>query len=182
MPSLSSYKRMLGNHTNGEARKIQSDELMEAVWDEDIVSKKAYIYDFYHDDEPFIYKGMHPDTSKTKCLVNIKFIVNAYNSESKDEVGKHIQFKPSFNWKNISKLSYYKEFENKYETEYPLGLYLDIYDDTLKMYRKWLCVEFANTLGNQFPTWYILPCDHLFQWIADGTKYQMCGVSRSQNS
>lgn len=182
MPSLASYKKQLGSHTLGEARKIESDKLFESTWYGDITAKTAYIYDFYHDDEPLIFKGMHPERSRTKYPIDIKFVVNAYNSESKDEVGKHIQFKPSFDWREIPKLSYYRDFEDKYSTEYPLSLYLDVYDDTLKMYRKWLCVEFANTLGNQFPTWYILPCDHVFQWIADGKKYQMCGVSRSQNS
>lgn len=182
MPSLANYKKQLGSHSLGEARKIESNKIYEASWYGDITAKTAYIYDFFHDDEPLIFKGMHPEKSKTKCPIDIKFIINSYNSESKDEVGKHIQFKPSFDWRDIPKLSYYKEFEDKYGTEYPLSLYLDIYDDTLKAYRKWLCVEFANTLGNQFPTWYILPCDHLFQWVSGGIKYQMCGVSRSQNS
>ena len=34
----------------------------------------------------------------------------------------------------------------------------------------------------QFPTYYALPCDHIFQWVHDGKKYQMAGVTRSQNS
>lgn len=186
MPSLSQYKKQLGSHTNGEARKIQSDMLMLNTWEQDIQSKVShisYIYDYYHDDEPLIYKGMHPENSKTKCPIDLKFIVNSYNSEAKDIVGFHIQFKPFWDWHTESKLSYYKDvFEDKYEAEFPIGMYLDIWDDEIKMYRKWLITEPANTLGNQFPTWYILPIDHIFQWIHKGNKYQMCGVSRSQSS
>lgn len=182
MPSLNNYRKILGSHTSGEAKKNQSDMIMEATWDEDVQSTVAYVYDYYHDDEPLIYRDLHPEKSRTKCRVDIKFITNAYNQESKDEVGKHIQFKPSFDWKTVTQLSYYQKIVNKYESSYPLALYFDIYDRNEKIYRKWLCTEFANTLDNQFPTWYILPCDHLFQWVTDGIKYQMVGVSRSQNS
>lgn len=183
MPSLNQYKKLLGSYTEGQAKKINSDMIMESTWDRDIQNKKAYIYDFYHDDEPLVYKGMHPETSETKCPIDIKFIINTYNSENKDTVGKHIQFKPSFDWHNEPMLSYYKElFEDKYQSEYPIGLFVDIYDDGIKAYRKWLITEFANTLDTQFPTWYILPADNLFQWISGNVKYQMCGVPRSQSS
>lgn len=183
MPSLNQYKKLLGSYTDGQARKLQSDMLMEATWDEDLQSCKAYIYDYYHDDEPLLYVGMHPEQSKTKFPIDIKYIINSYNAESKDIQGKHIQFKPSFNWKEHHELDYYHEmFERNLRAEYPIGLYLDVYDNTIHQYRKWLVTEIANALDMQFPTWYILPCDQLFQWIYDNKRYQICGVGRSQNS
>lgn len=182
MPSFMKYKQHNASLTNGEAIKRQSDMVMENTWYNDIQSKKAYIYDYYHDDEPLKYMGLSPEHSKTKTPIDIKFIINAYNSESKDVVGKHIQFKPSFNWRNEYSLSYYKDcFEDKYSSEFPIGMYLDIPDEK-GIYRKWLVTEIANTYDLQFPTWYILPIDHIFQWVHEGIKYQMCGVSRSQNS
>ena len=83
MPSLSQYKKQLGTHTNGEARKIQSDMLILNTWEQDIQSKVthiSYIYDYYHDDEPLIYKGMHPEKSKTKCPIDLKFIKQTKNT------------------------------------------------------------------------------------------------------
>lgn len=182
MPSLNQYKKMLGSHTDGEARKIQSDMIIENSWYEDIASKQVYIFDYYHDEEPLIYYDLHPEKWKHKTKVDIKFIINSYNSEAKDIVGKHIMFKPSFRWQNERSLSYYKNsFVEKYEAEFPIGLFCAIQDEK-GIWRKWLITEIANSLDLQFPTWYILPCDHLFQWIHKGMKYQMCGVSRSQSS
>ena len=82
-------------------------------------------------------------------------------------------------WKSY--IEYYSDIESKYLSEFPISLYLDIPDEK-GIYRKWLCVENANWLGNQFPTWYVLPCDHIFQWVYDNKLYQMAGVGRSQNS
>lgn len=179
MPSLDLYKKMLGSpKTIGEAHKIESDKIMDWTFWNDIGAKKAYIYDYYHDDEPLVYYPMHPERSKTKTEIDIKFIVNAYNSENKDQVGYHIQFRPG----QKCPLSYYTEmYSKKYEAFFPIALYIDIPDEQ-GVYRKWLITETANWLGLQFPTYYVLPIDHIFQWIHNGVKYQMCGVGRSQNS
>ena len=177
MPSFDFYKRVLGNKTGGQVRKEQSDFIMDYTWNEDIQAKKAYIYDYFHDDEKLKLSHLNSPRSKTKTEVDIKFIINSYNSESKDEVGYHIQFKPNFK----CPINYYEQYNEKYGSEYPIGLYIDIPDEQ-GIYRKWIVAEYANTLGLQFPTWYVLPCDYLFQWISDGKKYQMCGVGRSQNS
>lgn len=177
MPSLDFYKQVLGNKTIGQVHKYESDMIMNETWNRDIQSKVAYIYDFYHDDEPLLLKDLHPELSKTKTPVDIKFIVNSYNSENKDQVGYHIQFRPGFE----CPIEYYSDIESKYLSEFPISLYLDIPDEK-GIYRKWLCVENANWLGNQFPTWYVLPCDHIFQWVYDNKLYQMAGVGRSQNS
>jgi hypothetical protein len=49
-------------------------------------------------------------------------------------------------------------------------------------YNRWLIVDKANYNSNQFPTFEILRCDKVFQWIHDNKKYQCAGVLRSQNS
>ena len=181
MIKLSNYPNI--NSKLGEIHKKQSDMIMEYTWDTDINSRIAYIYDYYHDNEPLKYYDLHPENNNTGMIpIEIKFISNAFNSENKDQVGWHIQFKPSFRWENVEGLSYYQQdFIEKWDAQFPIGLYFAIPDEK-GIYRKWLCVENANNYNVQFPTWYILPIDYIFQWIYNGKKYQMCGVSRSQNS
>lgn len=179
MPDLDFYKRKSGGvKTSGQAHKRQSDNVMNSTWWNDIGAKTAYIYDYYHDDEPLIFRDLHPEKSKTKTPIDIKFIVNSYNSENKDQVGYHIQFRPG----QKCPLDYYEEsLGKKYFSEFPIACYLDIQDEQ-GIYRKWLVTEPGNQLGLQFPTYYILPIDHVFQWIHNDTKYQMCGIGRSQSS
>ncbi len=91
-------------------------------------------------------------------------------------------FKPSFNWEELKSLSFYnKRFADKYESEFPIGLYADLKDEKGR-YRKWIITANADWLGNQFPTWFVLPCDHVFQWIFNNEQYQICGITRNQNS
>jgi hypothetical protein len=172
-------KKNYGSPTNGLAHKNASDDIMLATWDNDIQSRVAYLYDYFHDDEPLKFVNLHPEKSKTKIAVDIKFIINAYNSESKDQVGYHIQFKP----RTGCVVDYYDEVlgEEKFEAEYPIGLYCDIPDDE-GVYRKWLITDRGYDLNPQFPTYYVLPCDYIFQWVYGGKMYSMAGVSRSQNS
>ena len=77
MPNLSTYNRILSSSGKklGEVRKYQSDILMEATWDGDIQSRVAYLYDFYHDDEPTKIINLSSEKSKTKITVDIKYII-----------------------------------------------------------------------------------------------------------
>ena len=95
--NLESYRRIAGysGSTLGEVRKNQADMLMEATWDGDIQSRTCYIYDYYHDDEPEKSYKLSPQRSRTKVAIPAKYIINAYNSDGKDQVTYHIQFKPS---------------------------------------------------------------------------------------
>ena len=56
MPSFEEMQKMYQavgmSGTVGENLKNISDDLMDLTWDNDIQSKKCYIYDFYHDDQP----------------------------------------------------------------------------------------------------------------------------------
>ncbi len=77
---------------------------------------------------------------------------------------------------------YYREcFIDRYDADFPVGLFVSI-PDSKKKYNRWLVVDRANVNDPQFPTYEILRCDYVFQWIHKGGKYQMPGVLRSQNS
>lgn len=152
--------------------------IMEHTWWEDIQSRVAYIYDYYHDDEPDKNEFLNPTESNVKVPIDIKYIVNAYNSMAKDQVDYHMQFRPS----QKCPLDYYENiFHRKYGADFPIGLYVDIEDES-GVYKRWLVVGTANVYNPQFIDWSILPCNHLFQWIYKGKKYQVWGVTRSQNS
>lgn len=167
----------------GRARKMQSDMIMDATFTQDVQYQVGYLYDYYHDDEPLRYKDLHPESSTTKTPIELKFIVKQKNTENKDQVGYHIQFKTT----QENPVEYYDSmFVNKWDAEFPVGLYLDL-ADSKGIYRKWLVTERADWLGLQFPTWYILPVDYVYQWVyrdlkGNAIKYQMCGVQRSQSS
>lgn len=183
MITFGDFKNMHEAQIPGRARKIQSDVIMDATFTQDVQYQIGYFYDYYHDDEPLIYKNLHPENSKTKIPIELKFIVKQKNTENKDQVGYHIQFKTT----QENPIDYYDNiFVKKWDAEFPVGLYCDL-QDSKGVYRKWLITERADWLGLQFPTWYVLPVDYIYQWVylsKDGKryKYQMCGVQRSQSS
>lgn len=180
MPNLSLYKKMLSSKGNkiGEVHKKNSDMIMEKTWWNDIQSCVCYLYDYKHDDEEDLNYGLHPEQSKTKIAIDAKYIVSSYNSDNKDQVSYHLQFRPS----QVCNVPYYEEsFVKKCGAEFPIGLFVDI-KDAKGVYRRWLIHDKANAFDPQFVTYSILPCDYLFKWIYQGKKYKMWGVSRSQNS
>ena len=130
MPPFNIYKKHLGSFTDGGARKNESDLIMEATWNEDIQSKVAYFYDHYLDDEPLGFLNLHPEISKTKIPIEVKFMTNSHNSDSKDQVSYKIMFKPSFQWENVRMLDFYqKRFVEKLQSEFPIGLWVDLPDE-----------------------------------------------------
>lgn len=182
--SFSDYGAIIGGYkSQGRAHKAQSDMIMDATFTRDVQYQVGYFYDYYHDDEPLKYFDLHPEESNSKIPIELKFIVHGHNTENKDQVGYHIQFKTT----QDNPIDYYNDtFVKKWGAEFPCGLYCDLPDEK-GIYRKWLVTERADWLGVQFPTWYILPVDYLYQWIyrdlkGVAHKYQMCGVQRSQSS
>lgn len=163
--NLQSYKRRLGKQipSASQARKANADMIMLNTWDNDIQSKKCYIYDYYHDEEG------------KKTPIDAKYIVTQYGSLSKDQVEYHILFKPM----SECPLDYYKSYQDKYKAEYPVGLYIDI-PDANGVYKKWLICASDNE--PQFVKHSILPCNYEFKWIHNGEKYSMWGVARMRNS
>lgn len=171
--------------TLGEKLKSESDMVMEATWDSDIQSKVCYIYDYFHDDKPWLAEDItYENTTKTK--IDAKFIVTKYSSIDKDQVEYHLQFKPSqpVRFKEDDELYYYEtDYKNRYMTQFPIGMFCDIPDEK-NVYRKWLIV--SKEEGNQFLKYSVLPCDYYLHWIEiNGTeriKRKMWCVSRAMNS
>lgn len=178
MPSLADYKQyVLKNHSQtGTVHKNNADLVIEQTWENDVSAVKAYIYDYYHDDQKESEKGYNPTESLTKTPIDAKFFVDNYNTLSKDQVPYLLQFKPT----QDNPLEY---FETKYKAEFPVGLYIDI-PDNKGVYRKWLICD--RSFDRQFVKYNILPCNYELLWIDNvngtPTKRRMWGVSRSRNS
>lgn len=190
MPSLSTARRIAsmknnGAKTIGQIHKENSDFVMEETFFNDPQAKVCYIYDFYHDDKPWLAEDItHENTTKTK--IDAKFIVTKYSSIDKDQVEYHLQFRPSQPVRFIEddELYYYEtDYKKRYSTQFPIGLFVDIPDEK-NVYRKWLIV--AKEEGNQFLKYSVLPCDYYLHWIeVSGTeriKRKMWCVSRAMNS
>lgn len=137
MPSLQTARRVAnaknnGAKTIGQIYKEQSDWAMENTWDNDISSKIAYIYDYWHDDfyvdefgiERSLAEGMtYENTNKTR--IDIKFIIKSYQSIDKDQVDYYLMFKPSqpVRFNEDDELYYYEtNFRKRYGASFPIGL------------------------------------------------------------
>lgn len=177
MPSYFTYKKMFEG-TGGQIRKDQSDRIMNASWWEDIQSRVAYIYDYYHDDYITQLNDLHPKEDPKKIPIDIKFVQSSSQTYDKDAVTFHLQLRPG----QKCNVDYYDEFfKIRYDAIFPIGLFCDIPDEQ-GIYNRWLIVDKANYNVTQFPTFEILRCDKVFQYIMDGKKMQVPGVLRSQNS
>lgn len=175
---FSSYKQSLGGYTNGQQHAVDAQNIIENTWYDDMASTIGYFYDYYHDDEVDIYTDLHPEQSKTKIPIDIKYILSSYRSLAKDEVDSRIMFKPSY----VCNISYYEEkFKKLTGSTFPVGLYCDIKNEH-GVWQRWLVINTANAINHDFPTWSILPCGYRFQWVVDGKKCEMWGVERSQSS
>ena len=188
MPSvLSEYKKYLSHQDNviGQIHKKNSDMIMEQTWDRDIQSKKCYIYDYYHDDQPWLRDGMTYDNT-TKTPIDAKFIMTTSQSLDKDRVTVLLQFRPSekLRFDKGDSLYYYEtDYRGRYNCDFPCGMYCDIPDDN-GVYHKWIIC--AKQIGNQFTKYLILPANYRFTWIeSDGNKRiirRVWGATRNQNS
>lgn len=178
MPSLDNYRKMLGNKTLGQARKDVSDMIMDATFDGDINTRVCYFYDYWHDNCKTRLKDLHPEKDPDKVAITVKWRRSSAQTMDKDITDHHIQFKSS----QKMNVDYYPEFfQKRYDAIFPVGLYCDVPDEK-GIYNRWLVVATANYYVSQFPTFSILPCDHIFDWIYNGKKIRMAGCLRSQNS
>ena len=187
MPSLSDYKKYLSNNgmTIGEVYKNDSDMIMEKTWDSDIQSKKCYIYDYFHDDQPWLNEGMSYENT-TKTPIDAKYIINQSQSIDKDQVTVMLQFKPSEKLRfDVNDDLYYFEtdYKGRYNSNYPIGMYCDIPDDKNVYHKHIIC---AKQIGNQFIKYLILPANYRFSWIETVNNERIIrrvwGATRSQNS
>ena len=173
---------MLGAKNLGRARKNDSDMVMNAVFDEDIQYQVGYFYDYSHDigTERFKLRNLHPEEDLNKTPVDVRFIRHESQTFNKDPVTFWIQFRPG---QDKGVFDYYDDVLglNKYQAIWPVGMYVDLMEED-GSYHKWLVVNTANRWQNQFPTWEVLKCDYLLQWIYKGKKYECPSVLQSQNS
>nr|DAN13992.1 MAG TPA: hypothetical protein [Caudoviricetes sp.] len=163
--------------TLGEKLKSDSDKVMELTWNNDVQSKKCYIYDYFHDDF-FVDKygitrslkyGMTYENTN-KIMIDAKFIVKSYQSMDKDQVEYYIQFKPSqaLEFTEDDDLYYYEtNFRRRYSATFPIGLFVDIPDDR-GLYHKWLICR--DEPANQFPKYLIIPINYELMWIENTGK------------
>lgn len=187
------YKRKMNivsssGHTDltlGDKLKSDSDRIMEITWNNDIQSKKAYIYDYFHDDQPEKTRGMTYENT-TKTPIDVKFIVKSYQSIDKDQVEFYLQFRPSqkFNFEQGDDLYYFEtDYRKVYKSDFPIGLYVDV-PDSRGVYEKWLIV--GKEYANQFQKFLVLPCDYQLMWIEkrgqNRIKRKMWSVLRNQSS
>lgn len=181
---INTFKRMHKAQTVGQRHSYEAQDIIESTWDSDPASMVAYFYDWDHDDEKELNTNLHPELSKTKTPVDIKYVLSTYKSLSKDEVDIRILFKPSY---QCSIPYYKKDFADKVGGIFPTGLYCDIKDEDgllgqKGVWNRWLVVATASLYNHDFPTWAILPCGYKFQWMNNGQKMEIWGVERSQNS
>lgn len=189
MPSYEEIQKMYQavgmSGTVGENLKNISDDLMDLTWDNDIQSKKCYIYDYFHDDQKELSYGMTYENT-TKTPIDAKFIVSQYGSISQDQVEYHLQFRPrqKLTFEENDDLYYFEtDYHRKFKVQFPIGLYVDLPND-MGVYEKWMIVQ--KNIGNQFIKYSILPCNYHLEWIErDGhrkIKRKMWAVLRLQSS
>ena len=79
----------------GLQHKKDADYIEEESFSRDIAYRVAYIYDYFHDGEPFKCSELNPAEDPSKTMVEIKFLKDSSESLSKDQIAYHIQFRPS---------------------------------------------------------------------------------------
>lgn len=180
MITLSDNNKWLADGHQGSAHEAKSDLVLEATWGRNGSDKVAYIYDYFHDDQPELAQGMTYTSSTTKTKIDIRYNLTTKASISKDQNEAHIMFRPSVerNLSNIWPLEYYSnQFGNN--AEFPIGCYIDI-PDNRNVYRKWLICD--RSFSESYVYYLVLPCNYRYCWVKDDKLYQMWGVARTQNS
>jgi hypothetical protein len=171
------FKEMCDSKTIGQTHKKQSDIVMESTWDRDISTRTAYLYDFFHDKDPYLLTDTKADRDIEKIPVSIKYLENSAQTYAKDTITYHLELRP-FQKCNVP---YYNEFFGRFRGVFPVGLYADI-PDREGVFNRWLVVGLAQYYSPQFPTFEILPCDYTFNWVWDDKKIAMAGTTRTQSS
>lgn len=178
MPSFELYKKMSKGNTCGESIKIEADQIVNDTWNDDLASRVVYLYDWYHDKYKNQLDNFNSPDDNDKIPIDAKYIVSSSQTFAKDTITYHLQFRPG----QQCNVPYYEEFfHRRYDAKFPSGLYVDVPDSEGK-YNRWLVVGLANYNDPQFPTYEILRCDYVVQYIHEGIKYNVPVVLRSQNS
>ena len=179
MPSMETYKKLHNGINVGQEHKRLSDKIMDATWWTDINSRVGYLYDYYHDNHITQLNDLDSPNDSNKIPIDIKFLMNTSQTYGNDQSTFHLQMRPG----QECNVDYYDEyFGNRYNSTFPIGLYIDIPDEQGK-YNRWLVVDKANYNVTQFPTFEILRCDYVLYYIDDHRrKRQIAVVLQSQSS
>ena len=179
MPSMETYKKLHNGLMVGQEHKRLSDKIMDATWWTDISSRVGYLYDYYHDDYITQLNDLDSPNDPKKIPIDIKFLMNTSQTYGNDQSTFHLQMRPE----QPCNVDYYDEFfGSRYNSTFPIGLYVDIPDEKGK-YNRWLIVDKANYNVTQFPTFEILRCDYVLYYIDDHRrKRQIAVVLQSQSS
>ena len=178
MPSMETYKK-LHSGTIGQEHKRLSDAIMDTTWWTDINSRIGYLYDYYHDDYRTQLNNLDSPNDPNKIPIDIKFLMNTSQTYGNDQATFHLQLRPG----QKCNVDYYNEFfQQRYNATFPIGLYIDIPDEQGE-YNRWLVVDKANYNVTQFPTFEVLRCDYILNYIDDNRKKRKIAVVlQSQNS
>ena len=178
MITLQNYGAYAKSGHVGQLHKAAADMLEEVTWDDEIESRKGYLYDWYHDLHQTQLDDLKPYDDAMKIPMDVKFIVVSSQTMAKDAITYHIQMRPS----QETCVDYYDEvFGKRYGAAFPCGLYIDLQDSDDK-WNRWLVVALADYNDPQFPTFEILRCDYVLNAVIDGVKYNFPIALRSQNS
>lgn len=179
MPSMEIYRKIYNGLMVGQEHKRLSDKIMDATWWTDINSRVGYLYDYYHDDNITQLNDLDSPNDPKKIPIDIKFLMNTSQTYGNDQTTFHLQMRPG----QECNVEYYEQFfQQRYNSTFPIGLYIDIPDEQGK-YNRWLVVDKANYNVTQFPTFEILRCDYVLYYIDDHRrKRQIAVVLQSQSS
>ena len=162
--------------TTGQVHKTDADFIMNDTWWDDIQSRVAYLYDYYHDSEPELYDDLHSNHDMLKQPVDIKFIVTAHPTLSNSQIDYYVMFRPG----QRKLLDYYEESVCHTGAEYPIGMYIDIPDNN-GVYNRWLIIG-TDDGTNQFQRFRVMKCNYYLHWCWNSKLCDMCVVLRYRNS
>lgn len=178
MITLRNYPTILGEKHIGRVHKTQSDMIEEYTWNNEIESQIGYFYDWNHDTHHTQLIGLQPYNDNYKVAMDVKYIVASRQTMAKDAITYHLQLRPSQN----CIVDYYEdEIKNRYDSVFPVSLYVDL-EDSKGVWNRWLVCATANINDPQFPNFEILRCDYVLDAIINGVQYKIPIVLRSQNS
>ena len=144
---------------DGEARRIQSQKIMDASWMRDPATKPVYVkwvdsgLPVVDDDDPVLYA---------------KFNVKSYHNITGDEIAYLLQF---------------RQEDIKQRSDIKVGSYVQIMNE-MDEPEWWLIVHLDDR--TQFRQYSVLKCLWVYKWVShkDGKRiiHQCLGVPRNQNS
>lgn len=178
MPSIETYKKLYSG-TIGQERKRQSDVVLNATWWSDISSRVVYLFDYYHDNNRSKLNCFDPTIDSDLVPIDAKFITHSTQTYGDDAKTFHLMLRPG----QKCNVEYYDDvLGNRYDATFPVGLYVLIPDEQ-GIYNRWLVVDKADYNDAQFPTFEVLRCDYILNYIDDERIIKhIAVVLQNQNS